>query len=63
MDRRESLEGTRDRSDPEALALQRRRILELFGSLDWDPDYQYKAERRRRGGVAHPADPLEDEKS
>lgn len=23
------------------------RILELFGSLDWDPDYDYKTERSR----------------
>ncbi len=27
---------------------KRRRILELRGKLDWDPDYDYKAERRRR---------------
>ena len=25
-----------------------RRIQEVFGKLDWDPDYDYKAERRRR---------------
>ena len=24
------------------------RIADLFGSLDWDPDYDYKAERSRR---------------
>lgn len=23
------------------------RILELFGSVDWDPDYDYKTERSR----------------
>ncbi|MEM7048515.1 MAG: type II toxin-antitoxin system VapB family antitoxin [Acidobacteriota bacterium] len=23
------------------------RIVELFGSLDWDPDYDYKTERAR----------------
>ncbi len=23
-------------------------LLELFDSLDWDPDYDYKAERSRR---------------
>jgi len=23
-------------------------LLELFGALDWDPDYDYKAERSRR---------------
>lgn len=27
---------------------RQKRILELFGSLDWDPDYDYKAERSRR---------------
>lgn len=26
---------------------EQKRILELFGSLDWDPDYDYKAERSR----------------
>lgn len=29
-------------------AKMRRRILELFGTLDWDPDYDYKTERRLR---------------
>ena len=27
---------------------EQKRILELFGSLDWDPDYDYKAERSRQ---------------
>ncbi len=27
---------------------KRRRLLELFGKLEWDPDYDYKAERRSR---------------
>ncbi len=27
---------------------QRRRVLELFGNLEWDPDYDYKAERRSK---------------
>ena len=26
---------------------EQRDILELFGALDWDPDYDYKAERSR----------------
>jgi hypothetical protein len=26
---------------------QQKRLLELFGSLDWRPDYNYKAERSR----------------
>ena len=28
---------------------RRRRIERLFGTMDWDPAYDYKAERRRRG--------------
>jgi Arc/MetJ family transcription regulator len=27
---------------------EQRRLLELFGNLDWDPDYDYKAERTRQ---------------
>ncbi len=27
---------------------EQRAILDLLGKLDWDPDYDYKAERRRR---------------
>ncbi len=26
---------------------EQRRLLELFGSLDWDPTFDYKAERSR----------------
>lgn len=26
---------------------EQRRLLELFGSLDWDPSFDYKAERSR----------------
>lgn len=28
---------------------KRRRILRLFGKLPWNPSYDYKGERRRRG--------------
>jgi Arc/MetJ family transcription regulator len=28
---------------------RRKKVLDLFGKLDWDPDYDYKAARRRRG--------------
>lgn len=28
---------------------KRRRVIELFGKVDWDPKYDYKAERKRRG--------------
>ena len=27
---------------------EQKRLLDLFGSLDWDPQYDYKAERERR---------------
>ena len=26
---------------------EQKRLLELFGGLDWDPDYDYKSERSR----------------
>jgi hypothetical protein len=26
---------------------QQRRLVELFGSLDWDPEFDYKVERSR----------------
>jgi Arc/MetJ family transcription regulator len=28
---------------------KRRRMLDLFGKADWEPGYDYKVERRRRG--------------
>lgn len=27
---------------------KRRKVLSLFGELEWDSDYDYKAERKRR---------------
>ena len=27
---------------------EQKRLLELFGNLDWDPNYDYKAERTRQ---------------
>lgn len=27
---------------------EQRRILDLFGKIDWDPTYDYKAARKRR---------------
>ena len=27
---------------------EQKRILELFGNLDWDPEYDYKVERSRQ---------------
>jgi len=26
---------------------EQKKLLDLFGSLEWDPDYEYKAERSR----------------
>jgi Arc/MetJ family transcription regulator len=28
--------------------IKRRRLLDLFGKCDWDPDYDYKSERKKR---------------
>jgi Arc/MetJ family transcription regulator len=28
---------------------KRRKVLEIFGRMDWDPAYDYKTERKRRG--------------
>ncbi|MEM7584062.1 MAG: hypothetical protein AAF560_11815 [Acidobacteriota bacterium] len=28
--------------------LKRRNVLKLFGTLDWDPEYDYKIERQER---------------
>ena len=27
---------------------KRRKVLDLFGRLEWDPEYDYKRERRKR---------------
>jgi Arc/MetJ family transcription regulator len=27
---------------------KRRKVLELFGTMEWDPKYDYKVERKRR---------------
>ncbi len=27
---------------------EQREVVKLFGTLDWDPDYDYKAERSRK---------------
>ncbi len=27
---------------------EQKKLLDLFGSLEWDPEYDYKAERNRR---------------
>jgi hypothetical protein len=52
---REAKDIGRHKTDAEAVtaALQeyverRRQILTLFGTIDYDPDYDYKAQRRRQ---------------
>jgi Arc/MetJ family transcription regulator len=47
--------GERTKKDAVTKALKefiarrkQRQLLDLFGQLDWDPDYDYKAERTRR---------------
>jgi Arc/MetJ family transcription regulator len=49
------LSGKRTKRDAVNAALQefvsrrkQRRVLELFGKLDWDPRFDYKKERERR---------------
>ena len=48
------LSGKKTKTAAVTLALQefiarreQRRLLDLFGSLDWDPTFDYKAERSR----------------
>lgn len=55
LDRALEVSGERTKKAAVTKALQefiarreQRRLLELFGNLDWDPDYDYKAERSRQ---------------
>lgn len=55
LDEAVKLSGKKTRRETVNAALQeyvsrrkQRRILELFGKLDWDPRYDYKRERGRR---------------
>jgi Arc/MetJ family transcription regulator len=48
------LSGKRSKKDAVTMALEefiarrnQKGLLELFGKIDWDPDYDYKAERSR----------------
>lgn len=57
IERARRIGGHRTKKDAVTAALeeyvQRRRqqrILELVGTIDYDPDYDYKASRRRRRG-------------
>jgi Arc/MetJ family transcription regulator len=49
------LSGMRSKKDAVTMALEefiarrnQKGLLELFGKIDWDPDYDYKAERSRK---------------
>lgn len=55
LDRALEVSGERTKKAAVTKALQefiarreQKRILELFGKLDWDPDYDYKVERSRQ---------------
>jgi hypothetical protein len=55
IDRALALSGERTKKAAVTRALQefiarreQKRLLELFGKLEWDTDYDYKAERSRR---------------
>ncbi len=39
---------------------EQRRLLALFDSLDWDPTFDYKAERSRGGSGVHQAGRFDD---
>ncbi len=54
LDRALELSGERTKTAAVTLALrefvarrEQERLLELFGSLEWDPEFDYKAERSR----------------
>jgi Arc/MetJ family transcription regulator len=55
LDRALEVSGERTKKAAVTKALQefigrreQKRILELFGKIDWDPTYDYKAARKRR---------------
>lgn len=54
LERAVAVSGERTKTAAVTRALQefvsrreQKRLLELFGALDWDPQYDYKAERSR----------------
>ena len=54
LERAVELSGEKTKTAAVTLALrefiarrEQRRLIELFGSLDWDPTFDYKAERSR----------------
>ena len=55
LDRALQVSGERTKKAAVTMALQefiarrqQKRVLDLMGKLDWDPSYDYKAERSRR---------------
>jgi len=55
LDRALEISGEKSKKAAVTLALrefiarrEQKRMLDLFGSLDWDPNYDYKAERSRK---------------
>ncbi|GAA0333560.1 type II toxin-antitoxin system VapB family antitoxin [Micropruina glycogenica] len=55
LDRALSVSGVRTKKEAVTIALrefiarrEQARIVESFGTLDWDDDYDYKADRRSR---------------
>jgi len=55
LDRALEVSGERTKKAAVTKALQefigrreQKRVLELFGKIDWDPTYDYKAARKRR---------------
>lgn len=54
LDEALALSGEKTKTKAVTVALQefvmlrkRRKLLDLFGTLEWDPNYDYKAERSR----------------
>ncbi len=55
IDRALAVSGEKTKKDAVTKALQefiarreQRRLVDLFGKVDWDPDYDYKRNRSRR---------------
>ena len=55
LERAVEVTGARTKTEAVTLALreliarrEQGRLVELFGTLEWDPDYDYKRERSRR---------------
>ncbi len=62
LDRAVQASGQKTKTAAVRLALQefiarreQAQILELFGTLEWDPEYDYKAERSRVEAASPPA--------